>query len=639
MRRRSTGAIAMLALCLAPALPASAQALFTDVSSDVGLGGVSGRNFAFVDYNGDGYPDVLVGCSKLFQNSGPPDYTFTDVTATAGLAGNHGTYADIDNDGDLDLYCAGRDQNARLWENNGDGTFTDISDFDGNGSRDMTVDSPSLAGAWADYDLDSFVDMYVGNYERTGNADCDVDTLWRNDGDNTFTDVTASSDVQAAETAIVNADPGMCARGITWGDYNDDGYPDVYVSNYRLDQNMLLENDGDGTFTDVAVARDADGTRDGDSWGHTLGAEFFDMDNDADLDLYAGSLAHWWGSCIDHDISYLFENGGSGAAYGFTDTRSTSGMRPFSVDCFDPENDWEEAGPGWADWDNDTIPDLYATQFYPFRAHWSTLYRGTGAGQFVDVSDPGNGDCEDPAAPGDPNPINFDVGPTCLKRWYGWNAAWADYDRDGDLDLLASGNTRFNQCDVVPKPAECGAADPANRDSWPQPSFIWLFRNETGNQNNWVHLRLVGSVGNRAAIGARVTLALSGTTMLREVSGGHGYHSAQHDLPVEFGLGTAAQADSITIRWPTPGLPTTNVTGVAANQRLVAYESGAAVSRGEDPSSLASYAVVEFFPWTDPEPVLDTAVPSKFYLLDDAHADLRVDKDPGATSVRLSVVN
>jgi len=630
----------IVALAILASLSARAQVLFTDVTDETGLGGVAGRNFSWADYDNDGDPDLLIGCSRLFRNDGPPGFGFTEVTAVSGLSGNHGTWADIDNDGDLDLYCAGRDQNARLWRNNGDGTFSDITDFDGDGTRDMTVDSPSVAGAWADYDLDGFVDMYVGNYERTGNADCDLDTLWRNDGDNTFTDVTAASGIEAGESGIVNADPGMCARGVTWGDYNDDGWPDVHVSDYRLDQNMLFENDADGTFSEVAVARGVDGHRDGDSWGHSLGADFFDLDNDGDLDLYVGNLAHWWGTAgLGHDISYLWRNDGAGSGYGFTDVRGSSGMHPYTPDLFDDTNDFEEAGPGWADFDNDTVPDLYVTEFYPFRDHWGRLYRGLGGGTFEDRSDPGNGDCEDPDQPGEPDPINFDVGPSCLKRWYSWNAAWADWDRDGDLDLLVSGNTRFNQCNVTPLPAECGSADPANRDSWPQPSYIWLFRNETGSQNHWLHLRLVGQLGNRAAIGARVTVVAAGASMTREVSGGHGYHSAQHDLPVEFGLGAASQADSITIRWPSPGSPTTGLTNVAADRQLVAYETGAAVRRGETPDGLAAYRTAGFFPWTDPEPVLDTGVPSKYYLVEDGDADIRVEKDGGASSIVIVIVN
>jgi hypothetical protein len=362
------------------------------------------------------------------------------------------------------------------------------------------------------------------------------------------------------------------------------------------------------------------------------------MDNDEDLDIYSGSLAHYWGMCVfGHDPSYIWRNEGSASGFTFTDVRPSSGMRPVPDGCLSSENDWEEAGPGWADWDNDTIPDMYATQFYPFRAHWGTLYRGTGVSggvaQFEDVSDPGNGDC----GTGE-NPINETVGPTCLKRWYSWNAAWADWDGDGDLDLALSGHDRFNQCDVDPMPTECGSADPGNRDTWPQPRSLTLFRNETGNQNSWLHLRLVGQAGNRAAIGARVTATAGAVTMMREVEGGHGYHSSQNDLPVEFGLGSASQVDTLTIRWQSAGFPTTTLTNLAANQRLVAYETGASVQRGTSPGSLAAYASSTLFPWSDPEPVLTNAV-SYYYRLDDTTADIRVEKDTAANSVKIQVRN
>lgn len=639
-----------LALAAILAAGAPAQVRFTDVTAASGISGVGAVNLSWADYDGDGDPDLLVGCARLFRNEGPPGFLFVDVTAEAGISGNHGTWADIDNDGDLDLYCAGRNQNARLWRNNGNGTFTDISDFDGNGTRDMTVDSPSVAGAWGDYDRDGLVDMYVGNYERTGNADCDTDTLWRNLGDGTFSNTTVAAGIQAGEGAIVNADPGLCARGVTWADTNDDGWPDIYVSNYRLDSNLLFENDRDGTFTQVAAVRGIDGHLDGSAWGHSLGTEFFDMDDDGDLDAYTANLAHWWGtSGFGHDISYLWRNNGAAGGYGFTDVRGASGMHPYAPNAFDSTNDFEEGAPGWADFDNDGIADLYVTEFYPFCDHWGRLYRGLGGGTFQDVTDPGNGDCPTivQPAPGQPgaeckptDPFNTDVGPTCLKRWYSWNAVWADYDGDGDLDLALTGNRRFNQCNVTPKPAACGNADPANRDSWPQPSFLWLFRNELANGNGWLRLRLVGQAANRAAIGAKVRVAAGGRTMTREVSGGHGYHASQHDLPVEFGLGTASLVDTITIRWPSAGSPTTQISNVAPNRRMVAYETGASVRRGTGPQSIPVYRNALFFGWTDPDPVLDPVEhPSYYYLVEDGTASIRVEKDAGANSVRIDVVN
>jgi len=630
--------VAAAAAILAALGTVRAEVLFRDVTAEAGLSGVGAVNMSWADYDNDGWPDLLVGCSRLFRNDGPPDFTFTEVTSQAGLNGDHGTWADLDNDGDLDLYCAGQGESARLWRNNGDGTFTEITDFDGDGVRDMTVNSPSLAGAWADYDLDGFVDMYVGNYERDL-AVCDVDTLWKNDGDSTFTDVTTPAGIYAGESSLPNADPGMCARGVTWGDYNNDGWPDIYVSDYRLDPNMLFENRGDGTFVEVAGARGVDGHPDGTSWGHSLGSEFFDMDNDADLDLYTSNLAHWWGTAgFGHDISYLWRNEGAAGGFGFTDVRAQSGMRPYTPNPFDPTNDFEEAGPGWADFDNDTIPDLYVPRFYPFRQNWGTLYRGTGVvagvAQFQDVSDPGNGDCGS-----EPNPANFTVGPTCLKRWYSWNAVWADYDRDGDLDLAVTGNNRFYECTSTSIEG-CQSANPSNRDTWPQPSFLWLFRNETGNANHWLEIRLVGQVGNRAAIGARVTVVVGGIEMMREVSGGHGYHSAQSDLPVEFGLGAATVADAVRVRWPSPGFPVSTFSGVAADERLVLYETGAAVRRGGSPQGIPPYATAQRFPWTDPEPVLDPALHgSYFYSVEDDTADIRLDKDLAAGSVRISIWN
>ncbi|RMG45653.1 MAG: CRTAC1 family protein [Acidobacteria bacterium] len=671
MRQR----LAVLAAAALLAVPAvRAQVLFRDVTADAGIGAQTpGRTMAWGDYNNDGYPDFLVGCSKLYKNLGPPDFRFELVPA--GLSGAHGVWADIDNDGDLDIYCPSGGDNDHLWINQGPAagyTFVEGTDFDGDGTADMVDGKQSIAITWGDFDADGLVDVYVGSYERHCTSsvcgDCQINTMWHNLGSGRFEDVTVNWGLDAAERGLVNGGAGqclggggtctddsdcapfggwcksgLCARGLNTVDYDNDGDADIFVSDYRLDENMLLENDGSGHFSNVARTAGIDGHCGDGVCGHTLGADWGDMDNDGDLDCYAANLAHWWGSFADgHDISYLWRSENAGVS--FIDVRDQSGMRPFTP-AFDPENDWEEASAGWADIDNDGDLDIYVTDFYPFRKHWSQLYRndgdgdGNGVPDFVDVSDPGNGDC-----PAEPDPINVSVGPTCLKRWYSWTAVWADYDRDGDLDLLTSGSPIFYQCDTPPVPPECDGKDPANRDTWPQPSYIVLFRNETEGAGHWLEVRLVGQSGvNRAALGARLTahVDLDGdgtaeTRMLREVSGGEGYQSSQDWMVQHFGLGPADRVSRLEVRWPAAGAPVSSFSDVPADGLAVVYSDGADLLRGTDPAALGVYEPqVALYPHRDPEPVLDDARALFYRVADDVTID--VTRDDAARTVVIAI--
>lgn len=688
------GAVLILAACVL-FQPVSAQTPpFREVTQSVGLGGVWGPTSAWGDFNNDGYPDLLVGCSRLFRNSGPPDFRFID--SGQALSGAHGVFADVNNDGYLDLYCpAGPGGNDdHLWINQGppDFRFVDRTDWDGDGTPNMTDYRVSIALGWGDFDLDGSIDAYVGSYERqcggtpTICANCEPNTMWRGLGDGTFVDVSTTWGLTAIERAVPYANAGacvngmkpctsngdcpgdtcdlkaktckklhrpcaadtdcpgapasdscktgVCARGISVGDYNNDGWTDIFVSDYRLDPNMLLRNDGAGHWTEVGPSTGTRGHCEDGVCGHSLGSDWGDMDNDGDLDLYTANLAHWWGILSGHDIPYLWQNNNAGAT--FTDVRSSAGLRT-SWNAYG-QVDAEEGSAGWADFDNDGDLDLYVTGFYPFVEHWSTMYRNDGdkngdnVPDFTDISDPGGAD----ACPG--NPANTTVGPTCLKRWYSWTAVWADYDRDGDLDLLTSGNPKFNQCNVTPKPPDCGSADPANRDTWPQPAYVVLFRNmsmENGSGGHWLEVHLGGHSGaNRAAIGARVTVEADsdgdGTLeqMLREVSGGQGYESSQGSMVLHFGLGQATRAASVAIRWPNLAHTLETFTNIEANRVLTA--GCFRLLRGNRPEDLTSYVSCADYPYTDSG---TTGAPILFYALEDDSARVDVTKDGAGNPV------
>ncbi|MBI5193306.1 MAG: VCBS repeat-containing protein [Nitrospirae bacterium] len=426
---------------------------FTDVTEVAGLKGVNTQRVSWGDYNNDGYDDLLFNGYMLYKNNG--DGTFKNVTQEAGIAyvtgANGGVWGDFDNDGNLDFYtfASGKDSTDRFWRNNGDGTFTDITK-----NAAQTPDPfPSEAAAWGDYDKDGFIDIYVANYEKPlfttiERAMGTPDRLYHNNGDNTFEEVSTAAGIAPPEN--------MCGRGVSWGDYDNDGDPDIYVSNYRLDSNFLWRNNtspihlpsplpsplrGEGIFSNVAEEAGAEGYEQEGMYGHSIGADWGDYNNDGNLDLFVSNLAHprYIGFS---DKSMLLENQGP-PDYRFKDRFGSSGIR------------FEEttADPSFADYDNDGMLDLFFTSTYEGKK--SFLYKGNGDGTFTDIT--------------------WLAG---VRVDNGWGNAFADFDNDGDLDLITASGTG---------------------------NGVRLFRND-GNGNHYLQVKVVGSKSNRSGIGARVTV-------------------------------------------------------------------------------------------------------------------------------------
>ena len=530
---------------------------FTSVTKEAGIhfrhyNGARGRQYfieplgggaAFLDYNNDGFQDIyfvngadLPSLQKgqsdeiklprnaLYHNNG--DGTFTDIAAAAGVAdtgyGMGCAVGDYDNDGFPDLYVTNFGANV-FFRNNGDGTFADITIETGTGDTRW-----GASCAFVDYDNDSFLDLYVTNYVKyTIESDqvcmnkgvrvyCDprlyegeLDILYQNNGDGTFTDVTESAGFSKAT-----------GRGLAlaWGDYDDDGDMDVYIAN-DADQNFLYHNNGDGTFTDVSLTAGVGFSEDGEA-ENGMGADFGDYDNDCRLDLVVTNF--------QDQTNTLYHNEGNGL---FSDVSYASRIGTMSL----PYLAW---GVSFCDYDNDGYPDLFIANghldanvqaFNPtgFYEQPNLLFRNNRDGTFDETG------------------VDSGSGMRLEKVSRGF--AYSDYDNDGDLDLLVT-NLK-------------GAPD--------------LLENG-GGQNTWLSLKLIGTHSNRDAIGSRVKVTAGNLTQIREVRSGSSYLS-QNDMRLYFGLGKHRRINQIEIQWPS-GLQE-RLEGVEVNRILTLVEGSVKSSR------------------------------------------------------------
>ncbi|MGA1873222.1 MAG: FG-GAP-like repeat-containing protein [Thermoplasmatota archaeon] len=502
------------------------EVTFTNVSAEVGLSHIRGNFFSWGDFDRDGNQDLLVDGKRLFRNSGPPEFVFTDVTERAGIDRpvNSGVFADYDNDGWMDIFCGGGRGSSDhpvnpdvLWHNEKDGTFTDATSDAGS----LSDTFPTVAGGWADVDRDGFVDLYMVNYEN-GTYRGYPDNFWFNNGDGTFRNGTEYSGMD-------EYDEPYQGRGVSFSDFDNDGFTDAYVSNYRIMPNYLYRNMRNGTMEESASALGVEGhgnvhpiTQEGPYYGHSLGSSWGDLDNDGDMDLWVTNLAHkdaWRGPICDD--SYLFENLGPGEEYAFIDVREQSGI-PLKQIPGSVLGDGDElmVSSSLADYDNDGDLDLFLPQIYgdvPYA--YSYLYRNEGGMTFTDVSSESG-----------------------IRVWNTYGSAWCDYNKDGWIDLVTGG----------------GTWDPELSQTTDY--MIHLYRNNgatADTRNDWVEVSLVGRGSNTAAIGARVKLESDtdgdgdfDLSMIREVQGGTAAHGQQDSMILHFGLGGKTYGLRTTTTWP-----------------------------------------------------------------------------------------
>ncbi len=496
------------------------------------------------DFNGDDWLDLMASSwgpgdqLRYFQNNG--DGTFTDRTAAAGLTGQIGglnlCHADYDNDGDADvlvlrgawLGAAGRHPNSLL-RNRGDGTFEDVTAAAG-----LLSFRPTQTAAWGDYDNDGWLDLYVGieagdrmdfftGKEREAGpgpispvptAACE---LFHNNGDGTFTEVAAAAGV--ANVGFV--------KGVAWGDYNNDGRVDLYLS--RLGEpNVLYRNDGprDGgwAFTDVAAAAGVDGAL------LTFPTWFWDFDNDGWLDLFVGG----YGATGPHDIAALYLNLPSDAAPSrmfrnrgdgtFADvTEQTGAGRAILV-----------MGANYGDLDNDGYLDWYVGNGAPNLAMLlpNRMFRNADGTRFEDVTTAG--------------------GFGHIQKGHG--IAFGDMDNDGDQDIFEVMGGAYSG-DVYPNA---------------------LFRNP-GTDHHWLTLRLEGVESNRRGVGARLRIRVATGAAERDIyrTVGTGGSFGASSLQQEIGLGAATGVRFIEVTWPASGL-VQRFEDVSMDQCLLIREGAAA---------------------------------------------------------------
>jgi tetratricopeptide (TPR) repeat protein len=463
---------------------------FKDVASLVGIDNFSMAGGIIVDdFDNDGQLDIITSsinvCEHMhfFHNDG--DGHFTDQSARAGLLDEFGglnlLQTDYDNDGCLDILVlrGGWEfpQRMSLLRGHCDGTFTDVTEKSGLSQ----VASATQAGVWADIDNDGFLDLFIGS--ESGPAQ-----LYRNKGDGTFEDIShvAGIDRSAFTKAVVSAD------------YDNDRYPDFYLSNYN-GRNFLYHNNHDRTFTDVATAAGVE-----DPWA-SFPAWFFDYDNDGWPDLfvssYSGSsdevMRDKAGSPHNGETAKLYRNNGNGK---FTDVSKEVGL----------DRVFLPMGSNFGDVTNRGFLGMYlGSGASPYSAVIpSVLLENRGGKRFDDITAS--------SATGE------------LHKGHG--VAFADVDRDGDEDILF----------IV------GGATPGD-------AHAFRFFENLGNENDWINVRLVGVKSNRAAFGARIKITVtSGTGETRSVyrTVGSGGSFGASPLEQHIGLGEAAQTVDVEVWWP-----------------------------------------------------------------------------------------
>ncbi|HTA23131.1 MAG TPA: CRTAC1 family protein [Terriglobales bacterium] len=538
----------LLACLLILNISAHAQSIqFRDMTARAGIhfvhtNGAFGKKYlpetmgpgcAFIDYDNDGWPDIVLvngedwpghaksGATtlKLYHNN--RDGTFTDVTQKAGLAvamyGLGVAVGDYDNDGYDDLFITAVGQ-SHLFHNNGNGTFTDVTKAAGLwGPNEF-----STSAAWVDYDRDGKLDLVVANYVRwseKGDLYCTLDgvhksyctpesykgssaRLWHNLGNGKFEDATEKAKLY---------DPTSKSLGIAILDYNADGWPDILLAN-DTQPNKLYLNQRDGTFTEKGIEAGIGFSEDGVARAG-MGVDAADYDRSGRPSIIITNFANQMLSLYHNEGNGLFVDEAPRSEVG----RATLITLGFGCFFFDYDND------GWPDIlvaDGNIEEQIERVQKRVKYAEPPHVFRNLGGGKFQEVTE--------------------SLGPAFASPKVARGAAYADIDNDGALDVLLTTNG--------------GRA--------------YLFQNE-GGRNKSLRVKLVGTKSNRDGIGAVVRVTSAKDTQWQMVHSGSSYLS-QSELVLTFGLRAAVQADSVEVQWPSGKVD--KLANVAASQTITVQE-------------------------------------------------------------------
>jgi hypothetical protein len=488
--------------------------VLTDVAGPAGVLDPTtlGRGAVWVDFDQDGRLDLTYANDKdpkrLFHNNG--DGTFTEVSAQLGFSVTNRdqtwglVWADYDNDGDPDAFLGnggpwGPEKNRLLRNDlNTTGQFTDVSDMAG-----FTEENQTWGAAWADYNNDGWLDLYASNEGRKN--------LYRNNGNGTFTDIAATAGVQ---------DPLTNGHSPVWLDYDQDGRLDIFVPNFRrgLD-NRLFHNNGNETFTNLAAQAGVGGP------DRAFVTTVEDFNGDGWPDLFVAAWNQVGEGNPTFDPCALYVNSGNGT---FVDRAKEAGV------------DYVGRGMGLMsnDLNNDGLPEILIGTGGPSRPLLNVLY--------LNESDPVTGEVKF-------RDISESSGLTAIGLGRTHGITFGDFDEDGDQDVfLAQGGH-------VPSTAEPKA----------------VMRNDGGNNNHWLKIRTIGRLSNRDGIGASIKVITRDFTQHLIVSGGKGF-SSQDSKIILAGLRQNWQADMVEITWPSGTVQT--LTNVPANATLTVQEPAPAVN-------------------------------------------------------------
>jgi enediyne biosynthesis protein E4 len=527
-----------------PAGIAKVKTIYGDERKNRYLLETTGCGAAFIDYDNDGWLDIFLvngtrldtlakeqtPTSHLYRNNG--DGTFSDVTEKAGLSrtgwGQGVCIGDFDNDGNDDIFVSYFGKNA-LYKNNGNGSFTEVAEKAGVANNKSKWGSGC---AFLDYDRDGNLDLFVASYidldlktaplPETGpclykgvmvacgppGLTGGVNMLFRNNGNGTFADVSEKSGIRKTN--------GTYGLGVLVSDFDNDGFPDIYVANDSAPA-AFYHNNKNGAFTDIAIEAGCAFSIDGKPQAG-MGVGAGDFDRDGLLDIFKTNFSG--------DTSTLYRNAGKAT---FDDITFPAGIGTVTR--------WLGWGCGFLDADNDGWLDVFLVNGHVYPevekltteagyAQRKVLYRNSRNGKLEDVSEK--------------------VGGAVIQPSSARGCAFGDYDNDGDTDIL------INPVNALPE----------------------LLRCDSTNQNNWITIKVVGVKSNRSGINARVKCYTDEATLIDDVRSGGSYYS-QNDLRVHFGLGKQTKVKKLEIIWTSGQVDT--LTDVATNQFITVKEGAGLV--------------------------------------------------------------